>query len=73
MPRNQSSNRLEDGRGGRGSLEPIFIDWKPSERVQALTEEQIAEIRQRLNVTVDVGEGQPPTASPIESFHEMVR
>jgi len=29
------------------------------------------DIRQRLNVTVDVGEGQPPAASPIESFHEM--
>ena len=66
MPRNASHGRL-------GGPEPaIFIEWQPSERVQALSEEQVVEIRQRLNVTVDVGQGNPPAAPPIESFQEMV-
>jgi hypothetical protein len=63
---------MDERGGGRGPVEPVFIDWKPSERVQALTDEQISDIRQRLNVTVEVPEGQPPAASPIESFQEMV-
>lgn len=74
MPRNQSYGRgLSDEGGKRVPHEPNFIDWKPSERVQSLNDEQIAEIRQRLNVTVEVGPGQPPATSPIESFQEMVR
>jgi ATP-dependent RNA helicase DDX5/DBP2 len=63
---------MDERGGGRGPVEPVFIDWKPSERVLALTEEQISDIKQRLNVTVEVPEGQPPAASPIESFQEMV-
>ncbi|KAJ9531203.1 P-loop containing nucleoside triphosphate hydrolase protein [Haematococcus lacustris] len=62
MPRNQSSGRL---------TEPVFLDWKPSERVQALRTEQIVEIRQRLNVTVEVKPGQPEAPPPIEAFQEM--
>jgi len=52
-------------------VEPVFIDWKPTDRVLALSEEQKDEIKQRLNVTVETGEHQtaPP---PIESFAEMV-
>jgi sensor domain CHASE-containing protein len=41
--------------------------------VQKLDDEQIADIRQRLNVDVEVLEGQPPAAAPIESFIDMVR
>lgn len=46
--------------------------WQPSARVQALDKEQIADIRQRLNVDVTVPEGEPETWPPIESFKDMV-
>jgi ATP-dependent RNA helicase DDX5/DBP2 len=51
----------------------VLGNWQPSERVQKLDDEQIADIRQRLNVDVEVPEGQPPAAAPIESFIDMVR
>lgn len=80
-----SSNNLnrstDDRMGGRGMgssnrlsemAAPQFAAWKPSERVMGFNEEQIADIRSRLNVLVDAGKNQsaPP---PIESFAEMVR
>lgn len=71
MPRAGSYNRGLDEGGRRGPVEPIFKPWQPSARVQALTQDQINDIRQRLNVTVEVPEGQPPVVCPIESFHEM--
>lgn len=49
-----------------------MAQWQPSERVQALSQEQIAEIRDRLNVDVEVPEGEEIAAAPIESFKEMV-
>lgn len=57
----------------RSPIEPNFIAWEPSERIKALTPEQGAEIAQRLQVSVQTGEGQPPAPPPIESFQEMVR
>ena len=63
-------------RGARGAPLPAAVlgsaVWQPSARVQALNAEQIAEIRQRLNVDVEVPEGQPPAAAPIESFKDLV-
>lgn len=60
-------------RGGGGPPpEAVLGKWQPSERVQKLDDEQIADIRQRLNVDVEVPEGQPPAAAPIESFIDMV-
>ncbi|GBG84216.1 hypothetical protein CBR_g38188 [Chara braunii] len=61
------------GGGGvrRGPPEPVWPEWEPSERVRKLPEDQIAEVRQRLNVSVDVAEGSPPPPSPIESFEDM--
>lgn len=56
-----------------GPPESVFDVWKASERVTALTDEQIADIRQRLNVTVVVQEGEQPAIAPIESFQDMVR
>lgn len=53
------------------SLEPVFASWQPSARVQALTETQTIDIRQRLNVTVDVEPDQPPPLAPIECFEDM--
>lgn len=51
---------------------PSFPEWKPSERVQNLTEEQIIDIRQRLNVQVTDDPDMPPAVAPIESFKDMV-
>lgn len=75
-----SFSRRPEPRGGsgggaapRGAAEVIFKPYDPSERVKALTEAQIADIRQRLNVTVEVPEGEPPAAAPVESFKDMVR
>jgi hypothetical protein len=74
MPRNQSYGRgLGDEGRARGPVEANFPAWQPSARVQALTPEQIADIRQRLNITVDVGASDQPAPPPIESFQEMVR
>ncbi len=64
MPRSGSSAQIK--------WEPIFAPWSPSERVQSLSAEQIVDIRQRLNVTVEIREGEAPCPCPIESFHEMV-
>lgn len=72
MPRAQSYGRNLNEESRRTPVEPVFADWQPSERVKGLTEEQIAEIRQRLNVTVQVKPGQPAAQPPIESFQEMV-
>lgn len=69
MSRSGSSMRLSSD----PPPEAVFAKWQPSERVQGLSEDQIADIRQRLNVTVSVAEGQPAIPTPIESFQEMVR
>jgi hypothetical protein len=50
----------------------VFPEWKPSERVQNLTEEQIIDIRQRLNVQVTDDPDMAPAVAPIESFKDMV-
>ena len=68
MSRSGSTMRL-----GGEPPEAVFAPWAASERVQGLSEEQIKDIRQRLNVTVQVADGQPPVPAPIESFQEMVR
>ena len=67
MSRSGSSMRL-----GGEPPEAVFATWAPSERVQGLSEDQVKDIRQRLNVTVTVADGQPPIPAPIESFQEMV-
>lgn len=66
-----SFGRREPAR--RGPIDPVFVEYSPSDRVKALTEDMVADIRQRLNVTVEVPEGAPPAAAPVESFRDMVR
>ncbi|XP_043725422.1 DEAD-box ATP-dependent RNA helicase 20-like [Telopea speciosissima] len=53
--------------------EPVFQQWKPSERVFRLKAEQIEEVRLRLNVDVTVAsDSEPaPAPAPIESFTDM--
>ncbi|KAF5177419.1 Atp-dependent rna helicase [Thalictrum thalictroides] len=52
-------------------IEPVFEQWKPSERVFRLKPEQIEEVRSRLNVDVTVTSGSAPAPAPIESFADM--
>ncbi|XP_042476556.1 ATP-dependent RNA helicase DBP2-like isoform X2 [Macadamia integrifolia] len=52
-------------------LEPVFQQWKPSERVFRLKPEQIEEVRLRLNVDVTVASDSQPAPAPIESFTDM--
>ncbi|KAK9167886.1 hypothetical protein Syun_000026 [Stephania yunnanensis] len=51
--------------------EPLFEQWKPSERVLRMKPEQIEEVRLRLNVDVTVASESPPAPAPIESFTDM--
>lgn len=59
------------GRRRDGPADAVIGKWQPTPRVLALDEEQIADIRQRLNVDVVVPDGQPPAMPPIESFKDM--
>lgn len=51
--------------------DPVFPQWKPSERVLLLKLEQIEEIRLRLNVDVAVALDSHPAPAPVESFTDM--
>jgi len=70
MPRNQSYGSGL-GQGRSGPPEAVFLEWQPSERVQALKPEQIADMKARLSISIEVPEGQPSPAAPIESFLDM--
>ena len=52
----------------------VFAAWEPSQRVKELNKEQVAEIRGRLNLTVEDGDTKqtlPSCPPPIESFEDM--
>ncbi|KAK9124785.1 hypothetical protein Sjap_014387 [Stephania japonica] len=51
--------------------EPLFEQWKPSDRVLRMKPEQIEEVRLRLNVDVTVASGSLTAPAPIESFTDM--
>lgn len=75
LPRTPSASHIDSRGSSRRSsapVEAVIGKWEPSPRVKALDEEQIADIRQRLNVDVEVPDGQPPATPPIESFKDMV-
>ncbi|XP_038980829.1 DEAD-box ATP-dependent RNA helicase 20-like [Phoenix dactylifera] len=64
--------RLESQHSRAPSVpEPVFGQWEPSDRVLALSPEQIEEVRLRLNVDVTVSPDSLPAAAPIESFNDM--
>jgi hypothetical protein len=76
IPRTPSHGHIESRGSSRRSQQPIEAvigRWQPSARVQALDKDQVAEIRQRLNVDLVVPEGEPEAWAPIESFMDMVR
>lgn len=68
---------LANGGGRRSDLhslgppESVWLSWKPSDRILSLQQEQIAEMRARLNVDVEITSGTPPAPSPIETFEDM--
>ncbi|ERN04183.1 DEAD-box ATP-dependent RNA helicase 20 [Amborella trichopoda] len=51
--------------------EPIFQQWKPSDRVLRLMPEQIEDVRLRLNIDVSIPLDSLPAPAPIESFEDM--
>ena len=64
-------DRAPVGRQGRDSDAAIFANWRPSARVEARTEEQKTEIRDRLGVSVEVPENEAEAPSAIEAFEDM--
>lgn len=58
-----------------GSSQPKFkiSPWKPSERVAAMTQDQILETRRRLNISIEAEGEDYVSITPIESFVDMVR
>lgn len=57
--------------GVRRVPEPVFEQWRPSDRVLAFSPEQIEEVRQRLNVDVTVTSDSTRAPAPVESFGDM--
>ncbi|KAL3653191.1 hypothetical protein CASFOL_002872 [Castilleja foliolosa] len=51
--------------------EPVFPQWKPSDRVTRLKAEQVQEVRMRLNVDATVPPDSQQAPAPIESFTDM--
>ncbi|KAF6143032.1 hypothetical protein GIB67_041100 [Kingdonia uniflora] len=51
--------------------QPVFQEWKPSDRVSRLNPDQIEEVRMRLNIDVTVSGESSPAPAPIESFTDM--
>uniref|UniRef100_A0A6N2LZI5 RNA helicase n=1 Tax=Salix viminalis TaxID=40686 RepID=A0A6N2LZI5_SALVM len=50
---------------------PVSPKWTPSDRVLRFNDDQIEEIRSRLNIDVSVASGSPPAPAAIESFEDM--
>ncbi len=63
--------KVESSRGGVVLPDVVWPKWQPSERVRRLTEDQIQEVRARLNVDVEISPDMPPASAPIESFEDM--
>ena len=61
-----------NGTASKASSAPkaVFPEWQPSERALNMTEEQIKEARERLNISV---EGESSSSVPLEAFDDMVR
>ncbi|KAJ6758267.1 ATP-DEPENDENT RNA HELICASE DBP2-LIKE [Salix koriyanagi] len=53
--------------------QPVSPKWTPSDRVLRFNDDQIEEIRSRLNIDVSVASGSPPAPAAIESFEDMAQ
>lgn len=71
IPRSNSSKSVAANGTSRSSLK--VAPWKPSDRVAAMTSEQVVETRRRLNISVEAEGEDFVTICPIESFVDMVR
>jgi len=54
-----------------GPPEVKFEKWEPSDRIKALSDKQINDVRTRLDITVEAPPGEPPGAPTIELFDDM--
>lgn len=63
------SHRQQTDARGSSIPEAVFPQWQPSERIRRFENDQIEEVRARLNV--DVASGTPPASAPVESFEDM--
>ncbi|PIN07819.1 RNA helicase [Handroanthus impetiginosus] len=80
---NSGSNSIHNGNAGYRSSEnyvstrndavpdPVFPEWKPSDRIIGLKPEQVQEVRLRLNVDVTVPTDSVNAPAPIEAFADM--
>lgn len=66
----RSSSRRSESRG-LAPPDVVWPKWQPSDRVQRLQQEQIAEVRQRLNVDVEITAGTALALAPVETFEDM--
>ncbi|KAJ7547940.1 hypothetical protein O6H91_08G110700 [Diphasiastrum complanatum] len=64
-------SRKTEVRGGSALPEVVWAKWQPSDRVRRLQQDQIAEVRARLNVDVEITPGTGLAPAPIESFEDM--
>ena len=76
VSRSDSGKRSEtsatvNGTSSKSSAGPqaVFPEWQPSKRALNMTEEQIQEARERLNISV---EGETTSSTPLEAFDDMV-
>eukprot|EP00249_Psilotum_nudum_P014431 c24818_g1_i1 orf=232-2025(+) len=51
--------------------EVVWPKWQPSERIRGLQQDQIVEVRARLNVDVEITAGTAVAPAPVESFEDM--
>ncbi|EFJ32009.1 hypothetical protein SELMODRAFT_75384 [Selaginella moellendorffii] len=51
--------------------EAVWSRWQPSERVRRMQSDQIADVRARLNVDVEITDGTPAAQAPVETFEDM--
>lgn len=70
VPQANGAGRRGDSRS-LGPPETVWLTWQPSDRILQLQEEQIAEMRARLNVDVEITVGTPPAPAPVETFEDM--
>ena len=68
-PESLTSSNGRAAKPGATDTTAVFPDWQPSKRALAMSEQQITEARERLNITV---EGEAKATVPLEAFDDMV-
>ena len=68
-PESQPSSNGRAAKPAATDTTAVFPDWQPSKRALGMTEQQVMEARERLNITV---EGETSPTVPLEAFDDMV-